>query len=196
MSSRPPADPLPPGVLLRWGSRLYLALAVAAILWQGLREGTIPLGLFFDRSSVLADLAVGLSAAAVLVGLWQLGRLTLASARSLEESIAATLGPLTLAEIVTLSILSGFSEELFFRGAVQAQLGIVPATLLFALLHMGPGREYRTWTVFALLAGAALGSLMLWRGSLLAPVVAHVGVNLIGLVRLQRSALLRSDERS
>ena len=183
-------------MLLRWGSRLYLALAVAAILWQGLREGTIPLGLFFDRSSVLADLAVGLSAAAVLVGLWQLGRLTLASARSLEESIAATLGPLTLAEIVTLSILSGFSEELFFRGAVQAQLGIVPATLLFALLHMGPGREYRTWTVFALLAGAALGSLMLWRGSLLAPVVAHVGVNLIGLVRLQRSALLRSDERS
>jgi membrane protease YdiL (CAAX protease family) len=175
-------------MLLRWGARLYLALSVAAVLWLGLSEGAIPLGLFLDRDAALTDLAAGVGAGAALVGLWQLGRLALASARSLEASIAATLGPLTAAEVVTLSILSGFSEELFFRGAVQTQLGIVPATVLFALLHLGPGREFRTWTLFALVAGAALGSLMLWRGNLLAPVVAHVGVNLVGLARLQRAA--------
>lgn len=186
MSEQPPQ--LPPGALLRWGSWIYLGLAIVAVVWLGVRDGTIPLVLFFDRRSGWPDLAAGAGGAVVLLGLWHLGRLTLPSARALENSIATTLGPLTAAEIVTLAVLSGFSEELFFRGAVQSQWGIVPATVLFAVLHMGPGREYRVWTVFALVAGAALGGLMLWRGNLLACALAHIAVNMVGLARLQRTA--------
>ncbi len=177
---------MPSGALLRWGSWIYLVLAVAAVLWLGLRDGLIPMALFFDRTTWLLDLAVGAAAAAAVIGLWQLGLHLLPSARALERTIAETVGPLSGAEVVTLAVLSGFAEELFFRGAVQSQWGIVPATLLFALLHMGPGREFRLWTVFALLAGAALGALMIWRGNLLAPTVAHFSVNLVGLARLRK----------
>ncbi len=181
-------EPLQPGALLRWGSGIYLALAVAAVLWLGLRNGTIPLGLFFDRETWFIDVAAGAGVAATVVGLWQLGIKLLPSARELERAIARILGPLSTSEVITLAILSGFAEELFFRGAVQSQWGLVPASLLFALLHIGPGREFRLWTVFALVAGLALGALMLWRGNLLAPALAHVSVNLVGLSRLPKAS--------
>lgn len=183
-----------PGALLRWGSWIYLALAIAAIVWIGLSEGTISLALFFDPLSGFVDLAIGLLVAAALVGLWHLGTVKMEAARDLERSIAKTLGPMTLPEVVTLAVLSGFSEELFFRGAVQSHWGVAVATVLFAVLHLGPGREYRAWTMFALIAGASLGALMVWRGNLLAPVVAHVTVNLVGLARLRAfTAPLASD---
>lgn len=81
-------------------------------------------------------------------------------------------------------MLSGFAEELFFRGAVQGSWGFVWATLLFALMHTGPDRAFRLWTLFALLAGALFGGLMLWRGNLLAPVTAHFVVNAVNLRRI------------
>lgn len=177
---------MPPGALLRLGSWVYLALAIAAVLWLGLRDGAIPVALFLDRDAWFLDLAVGAGAAVAVVGIWHLGLLLLPSARELERAIAETVGRLSTTEVITLAILSGFSEELFFRGAVQSQWGIVPATALFALLHMGPGREFRLWAVFAVIAGAVLGALMVWRGNLLAPAVAHISVNLVGLLRLQR----------
>lgn len=124
-----------------------------------------------------------------MVGVWHVGLLTFRDARGLERIIRETMGPLSSSEVMTLAVLSGFAEELFFRGAVQSSFGIVPATILFALLHLGPGREFRLWTVFALVAGGVLGALMMWRGNLLAPVTAHVAINLFGLERLQRPRL-------
>jgi membrane protease YdiL (CAAX protease family) len=89
-------------------------------------------------------------------------------------------------EVVGLALLSGFSEELFFRGAVQLSWGYLPATLLFAVLHTGRGREFRVWTGAALLSGLVLGGLVLWRGDLLAAMTAHAVVNAVGLERLRR----------
>ncbi len=173
--------------LLRWGSWLYLGLAIAAILWLGLRDGAISLSLFLKPESWLQDLGLGLGTAALMLGTWQLGVKLLPAARRLEELVGETLGSPGAGDIVVLALLSGFAEELFFRGAVQSQWGPVPATVLFGLLHMGPGREFRLWTLFALVAGALFAGLTLWRGTLLAPVVAHVVVNLVGLSRMRRS---------
>lgn len=83
-----------------------------------------------------------------------------------------------------MALLSGFAEELLFRGAIQGSLGIWVATILFALLHSGPGGSFRLWPVFALVAGALFGALVLWRGNLLAAIVAHAVVNAINLGRL------------
>lgn len=179
--------PSPPGALLRWGAWFYLALAIAGVVWVGLRDGAIELSLFLSPESWLIDLGIGAAAAALLSGFWQLGALFLPAARRLEGIVAKTIGPLNGAEIVVLAALSGFSEELFFRGAVQEHWGLVPATILFALLHVGPGVEFRMWTLFALIAGGALGALLLWRGTLLAPITAHVLVNLVGLLRIRKT---------
>ncbi|MEM8964692.1 MAG: CPBP family intramembrane glutamic endopeptidase, partial [Acidobacteriota bacterium] len=61
------------------------------------------------------------------------------------------------------------------------------ATVIFAVLHTGPGRVFRLWMLYAAIAGLLLAGLMEWRGNLLAPVVAHVLVNAVNLVRLARA---------
>jgi hypothetical protein len=127
----------------------------------------------------------------LLLALWELGRRIFPTAKQLEDRLAELLGPMDLSEVVALALLSGFAEELFFRGAVQGSWGWLPATVLFALLHTGPGPAFRLWTLFAAVAGLVLGALMIWRGNLLAPVVAHGllnGINLGRLVRRERGS--------
>lgn len=198
--------PLPPPARfyrLAWG--FYLALALAGVLWIGLREGQVPLALFVDLHGGAPgetgetgagpfswltgwplDLAFGAAAGLLLVGLWRLGRRAFATARELEDQLAHLLGPVGAGDAAALAFLSSLAEELFFRGAVQGSLGWLPAALLFALLHSGPGRALRLWTLFAAAAGLLFGALMLWRGNLLAPVAAHFLVNCINLRGLGR----------
>lgn len=186
MSSEETSSPesLGPGQLYRLAWFFYLFLALAGVVWVGFREGTIPLGLFVDPAEWWIDLGIGVAAGASLIGVWRaLGRLS-ARARELERELGRMLGPLEPAEVVGLALLSGFAEELFFRGAMQGSWGWLPATLIFAAIHSGPGRAYRLWTLFAAIAGLLLAGLMLWRGNLLAPVIAHVVVNGVNLSRL------------
>ena len=156
------------------------------MVWIGLRLESIPLSLFLVWESVPLDLLLGVGAAGVLVGAWALMRRLMPSARRLEEELGRMLGPLDDGEIVALALLSGLAEELFFRGAMQGALGWPLATVAFALLHTGPGRAYRVWTLFAAVAGLVLAGLVLWRGTLLPAIVAHALVNGVNLKLLSR----------
>jgi membrane protease YdiL (CAAX protease family) len=91
---------------------------------------------------------------------------------------------------VSLAVISALAEELFFRGALQAAIGFLPAAVLFALMHAGPGKGFRVWTLFALAGGLALGALVALRGPLGGAIVAHLMVNGVNLVRLARRAPL------
>lgn len=157
-------------------------------MWIGSRERVIPLTLFVDPGGWWIDLGLGVGSAAVLLGLWWLLGRRLAAGRELERRIAELLGPLARDEAIALAVLSGVAEELFFRGAVQGSWGWLWATALFAVLHTGPGLSFRLWTLFAVVAGGLFGGLVLWRGNLLAPVVAHVLVNAVNLSRLAAAA--------
>ncbi len=161
---------------------------MVGVVWIGWRLGVIPLELFVDPVSWAADLGIGLAAGGLLLGLWQTARLLVPSARRLEGLLAEVLGPVEREEVVALALLSGFSEELFFRGAVQGAWGWVVATLLFTFLHVGPGSTYRVWTSFAAVAGLLFAGLVEWRGALLPAIVAHILVNAVGLARLRREA--------
>ena len=179
-----PASPRP-GELFRLASRIYLVLAVAGLLWIGWQRRAIPLDLFVPPArEAWIDLLAGLAVAAALLGAWALARRWLALAAALELRLRETLGPLAPAEAWGLALLSGVAEEVFFRGAMQPAWGYLAATLFFGLLHTGRGRELLLWTGSALLAGAALGGLMAWRGNLLAPIVCHVAVNAVQLHRI------------
>lgn len=186
------------GRLYRFAWGLYLFLALAGAIWIGFQKGVIPLSLFLDTRRWWLDLALGLGAGLLLLGLWAAAERIFPLARDLEAKLAQALGPLSGSEAFALALLSGFAEELFFRGAVQGTLGVVGATILFGLLHSGPGKELRLWTLFALLAGAVLGLLMVWRGNLLGPVAGHFLVNAVNLRRLadraRDSAELAQDE--
>lgn len=172
------------GRLYRFAWGLYLFLALAGAIWIGFQKGVIPLSLFLDTRRWWLDLALGMGAGLLLLGLWAAAERIFPLARDLEAKLAQALGPLSGSEAFALALLSGFAEELFFRGAVQGTLGVVGATILFGLLHSGPGKELRLWTLFALLAGGVLGLLMVWRGNLLGPVAGHFLVNAVNLRRL------------
>jgi membrane protease YdiL (CAAX protease family) len=163
---------------------LYLFMALGGILWTGIRQGRIPVSLFIDLREWWLDLLLGVAAGLLVLAFWALTARFLPVARRLEEQLATVLGPLRAADAVALAVLSGFAEELFFRGAMQGSWGWLIATVLFALLHSGPGPAFRFWTLFAAVAGGLFGGLMAWRGNLLAPVVAHVLVNAVNLRRL------------
>jgi membrane protease YdiL (CAAX protease family) len=185
-----PSSPLSaaPGRLYRFAWGLYLFLALAGILWIGAQRGRIPLSLFVDIRRWWLDLGLGLGAGLLLLALWWAAERAFPLARELETRLASLLGPLTQGEAVGLALLSGFAEELLFRGAAQGTLGWTAATLLFGVLHSGPGRAFRLWTLFAVLAGAILGGIMAWRGNLLGPVVGHFLVNAVNLRRLASRA--------
>ena len=174
-----------PGELFRLASRVYLVLAVAGLLWIGWQRRAIPLALFLPPAhEAWIDVLAGLGAAAALLGAWALARRWLPIAAALEERLHETLGPLGPGEAWGLALLSGIAEEVFFRGAMQPAWGYLVATVLFGVLHSGRGRELLLWTLTALLAGAALGGLMAWRGNLLAPILCHVAVNAVQLRRI------------
>ena len=171
---------------LAWG--FYLVLGIAGVVWIGLRQGTIGLELFLDPASWWIDLGAGLAAGGLLLGAWELFRRFSRRARGLERRIRELLGPVSRSEAVALAVMSGFAEELFFRGAMQPAWGWIAATAIFALLHAGPGPDYRAWTAFALVAGLVLAGLVVWRGRLMAPMAAHILVNAVNLSRLSAPA--------
>lgn len=175
----------------------YLVLAIAGLLWVGAQRGRLGLKLFVDPGGWWIDAGAGVALGCSLLGLWWLLRRCVAAARTLEDELARLLAPLSVAEAISLAVISAVAEELFFRGALQGALGFLPAAVLFALLHAGPGRGFRVWTLFALAAGLALGALVALRGPLGGAMLAHLivnGVNLVRLARLQPPPLVVADE--
>jgi hypothetical protein len=187
VTTAPPQRPAPQR-LVKAAWIFYLALGLGGLLWIGLRRGLIPLELFVDPDGWWLDLALGMGAGALLLVVWRLGASRLRAAGELERRIGELVGPLRREEVIALAFLSGVAEELFFRGALQGAWGWGWATVLFAVLHTGPGLSFRLWTVFAAIAGGLFGGLMLWRDNLLAPAVAHFAVNAVNLDRVARQA--------
>ncbi|MGE5184856.1 MAG: lysostaphin resistance A-like protein, partial [Acidobacteriota bacterium] len=102
-------------------------------------------------------------------------------ARELHGSFRDLLGPLTGREILILAIASAIGEELLFRGALMPWLGVWWQGLVFALLHVGPGRRFLPWTASALVLGIAFGGLAVWTGNLGGPIAAHFTINFLNL---------------
>jgi membrane protease YdiL (CAAX protease family) len=139
---------------------------------------------FWPRMSVDMVIACALGLAIVLLT-WLLSK----HSRSFQELIKnfkTVLGPLSKTDIFFIAAFSALAEEFFFRGFMQAKLGIFFSSILFGMLHSGPGKKYIPWTIFALVMGFVLGGIYEWRENLLVPVVIHFIVNFVNLTFLQR----------
>jgi membrane protease YdiL (CAAX protease family) len=173
-----------PPSLVRWATLFYVLLALVAIGWNGW-AGT-PWA-FIDPAAEAAgvrwgrDIALGLSTAAVVIAVSHLVTTRTAWGEALARELARAIGPLTGSEVLRLAVLSGFAEEAFFRGALQPRVGWLAASLIFGLVHVAPSRSLLPWTGFAIVAGGLLGGLYLATGNLLAPVLAHAGINAVNL---------------
>lgn len=110
-------------------------------------------------------------------------------ARRLHRSFRGLLGDLHARDVFVLALASSVGEELFFRGALLPWLGLWPSTLIFALLHIGPGARYLPWTASAFVVGLGLGALFWQMGDLGGPIAAHFTINYLNLGYIQRVQL-------
>ena len=169
---------------VRFAGIFYGALVVAAAVWSALRGRN----LHFLGDWVVSDLLLGALTAAGTISLGLLAYRLLPVLREIAEELAPRLvDGADRSSLVLVAIFSGVGEETFFRGAVQPEFGLVVASLVFGLLHVGPDRRYVVWTAWAVLAGFMFGALYEITGGLLAPILAHSAHNAATLLLWRRS---------
>ncbi len=162
----------------------YGLLAVVAVVWCGLRGINLPV--FGPRPAT--GLLLGLLTAAATISLSLVAYRLVPPLRRLADELAPNLvDGADRAGLVLVAVFSGVGEEAFFRGAVQQEFGIVVASVVFGLAHVGPDRRYLIWTLWAVLAGVVFGLLFQTTGGLLAPVAAHAAHNAATLLIWKRS---------
>jgi len=159
---------------------VYAPLIVVGLVLSAFVTKTFPPKL--DAETIATDFGIGLCVAAALVLVTYVIARVVPAFHSMEAAFRRTLGPLSLGEMARIAILSGIGEELLFRGVIQPWLGLPAAAVIFGLLHFVPDRSWFPWTLFATAFGFIAGWLFKERGSLVAPIVAHVFVNLTNLI--------------
>jgi membrane protease YdiL (CAAX protease family) len=169
---------------VRLAGLFYGSLTVVAILWSEL--GGLDTGLF-GRSIGLSAL-LGTMSAVATVSLGLLAYRLLSVLREVAEELAPRLvDGADRSSLVLVAFFSGIGEEALFRGAVQQEFGLVVASLIFGLVHVGPDRRYLVWTAWATMAGFLFGVLYEITGGLLAPILAHSAHNAATLLLWRRS---------
>ena len=169
---------------VRLAAVFYGLLVVAAAVWCGLRGIDLPL----LGARAATGLLLGLATAAGTVTLSLLAYRLIPVTRKLAEELAPTIVDGTdRVGLVLLALFSGVGEEVFFRGAVQQEFGILIASIVFGLAHVGPDRRFLLWTAWAVLAGVVFGVLFETTGGLLAPLTAHAAHNAATLLIWKRS---------
>jgi len=179
-----------PTRLVRAGLYFYAVVMVVALVWRvGFYGEPILFASAFDESAgvnLLVDLGLGFAVGGGLVAVSFFAVERTRWGGELAAELASALGPIGVPNAVLLAFASGLAEEMFFRGALQPRVGLVAASLLFALVHFLPRRTLWPWTVFALIAGLLFGGLFQWTGNLIAPFTAHILVNAVNLPFLER----------
>jgi membrane protease YdiL (CAAX protease family) len=99
--------------------------------------------------------------------------------------------------IIIIALLSGFAEELFFRGIVQTGLGITIASIIFGLVHIG-NKKTIYYGVYAIFIGFYLGFFMLYTESLWVPIIIHIINNVLAIPFMKKNynKLMNQQETS
>jgi membrane protease YdiL (CAAX protease family) len=167
---------------VRPGDRAFYPLTGAlAAVWVlgGLASGPLHLGRIAFRGvlrrPVLTPISVGLVAAAVFVAgalvVREIGPL-----RDYTDNVLAHARYGSLPLLAFLTMLNGVTEEVFFRGALYAAIGVrypvVSSTLVYAVVTMATGNPMLVFA--ALTLGLVLGLQRRASGGVLAPILTHV----------------------
>jgi membrane protease YdiL (CAAX protease family) len=173
--------------VVNWTICIEAFLLLVATGWSHFAGIPLQPALVFHYKAALIGLGAGCLMALAGYLLFLMSR-SLAAFGQLRELIESYLIPM-LAELkpfdlVIMAVVSGFCEEIFFRGVGQAQLGVVITSICFGLFH-DPTFRHPSYAVVAFLYGLILGGLYMYTGNLWAPIIAHVVHNLISLYMLR-----------
>lgn len=163
---------------LEWG--LSLVLVVVSSAWAALRG--LPLAPMLVPTP--GRLLAGVLAGALLWGTIPLLLRSAGMRRVWHEVLRPFAATLSTTDVVVIAALSGFTEELFFRGVLLPETGVVVSSLCFGALHALTA----TYFAWATAVGAGMGALTLAAGSLVVPILAHATYNFGALLLLRRVA--------
>jgi len=104
--------------------------------------------------------------------------------RIIFEDLAPVFSQLHVLDIFIIAAVSGFCEEVFFRGVMQDQLGLVWTSIIFGVFH-GPSLRHLSYGLWAAASGAFLGWILQQTGCLWAPIIAHALNNSISLLYIR-----------
>lgn len=173
--------------------RIYCVILLLALVWIFFR-GQLSWELFVDiRVENLPRvilLTLGTSFSMMALSLYC--SRSFVWAQQLEEEFAKFLVPMKLWEIAAIGVLSGVAEEIFFRGALQTTVGLIPASLAFGLAHFVPRHPFWNWSLYAAFAGFLLGCLFELTNHLLPVMAAHALTNFVLIVDLNRRHALQA----
>lgn len=179
-ASQAERPPLHPDVLLRAGTGLGVVMVSVAFVWVNVfRQGDLRQALSLADLWALAPglvLGVGFALCA-----WAVGRRLQATwhiVRLLEQSL--DLAAMRFHHVVLFSLLAAFPEEVLFRGALQPEVGLLLASIVFGALHA----LTRLYFVYATGAGLLLGVLYSLSGTLWVSIGAHFAIDFVMLLLL------------
>ena len=165
------------GSMFAFGRRHFWSRAVAAGTVIGVFGAVAERDRLADylRPTVL-DVVVGVSSAALLYGVFVVGDRVVAQLTPALHGEVRDLYRLRaearLGAIPPMIAIVAATEEVFWRGFVQARAGILVATVAYALVLIWERKV--VLLAAALVCGATWGALFAWRHTLVAPVVSHV----------------------
>ena len=191
MAPPKPSPPLgPDNSALTYAVLLELSLGLSAIL-IGLFLGVNPrqdLPAWWDGPAILKSLGIGiLVGSAFALSMELVSRLPIRSMQKLERSMQSQLhlllGPMSVPDLLLLSLSAGIGEELLFRGLIQGWwmslsetqsfLESLPGMALSAVCFGFAHPLSKTYIVLATLAGFLFAILYWATRDLLACVLAH-----------------------
>jgi hypothetical protein len=187
LPSRTPQPPSRASLILG----LYTGLGVLAVI-IGIARGDHDVYRIAGRSEpwrLLVSPVLGVAFGLVYVFCYRLCVHRFGWARRLHRDFRGLLGALGARDIFILALASSVGEELLFRGALLPWWGLWASTLVFALLHIGPGSRFLPWTLSAFGIGLVFGLGYLWLGDLGGPIAAHFTINYLNLNHIVRTEL-------
>lgn len=170
----------------------YFALTLVAVILISLRSNASS---DLYQPSALPDrnwLAPTSLSLAVIVIVHLASILSVRKWRTLQRNLRdleALFGRLNPRQIFLIALCSGIAEELFFRGWLLNETGLLVSSMIFGIAHIPPNRAWLFWPFFSLLMGLVLGALCLWTNTLFYAVGVHVGVNFLNILRLSKGDL-------
>ncbi|MDG5787639.1 CPBP family intramembrane metalloprotease [Evansella sp. AB-P1] len=80
--------------------------------------------------------------------------------------------------IVIIAGFVGFSEEILFRGVLQTTIGYIPASIIFAIIHI---RYLYNPFLFLFTVGLSfgLGAIYMYTGNLLTVIICHIFIDML-----------------
>ncbi|NRD80605.1 CPBP family intramembrane metalloprotease [Bacillus sp. BRMEA1] len=84
----------------------------------------------------------------------------------------------TIFHIFIIAILVAFSEELLFRGIIQEKVGLITASIIFAIVHY---RYLFNWFLFIniVLLSFMIGVIYMWTDNLAVTIIMHFVIDLL-----------------